>query len=144
MNAPPPPHNRSDPAGPAPDLVILNRDLFFGVRLGNTLRDAGYRVAFAPHTAAFLTHLRAPAPPRLGIVDLGAGPDWAAVADFTADLGAATPILVFGPHKDIAGFRAAKAAGVARVVSNGEFHRDVLGLVARYVLPANTGPCPST
>ena len=135
MTVPPRSPDEQPAAGDLPpDLVILNRDLFFGVRLGNALRDAGYRVAFASTTDAFLARLRGRVPPRLGVVDLGAGPDWDAVAAFTADPAAVTPILVFGPHKDVAGFRAAKAAGVARVVANGEFHRDVLGYVARYAL----------
>ncbi len=120
------------PAANAPEIVVFNRDLFFGVRIGNALRDAGFRVTFRPATAAFAAYLRSADPPAaLGLIDLGAGPDWAEIAALTAAL-AATPILVFGPHKDVDGFRAAKAAGITRIVSNGDFHRDMLGLVRRY------------
>jgi len=117
---------------PSPEIVVLNRDLFFGVRIGNALRDAGYRVTFRPATAPFIAHLRATDPPAaLGLIDLGADPDWSEIAHVTRDM-PAIPILVFGPHKDVDGFRAAKAAGITRIVSNGDFHRDMLGLVRRY------------
>ncbi|MDF3015147.1 MAG: hypothetical protein K0R44_372, partial [Thermomicrobiales bacterium] len=42
------------------------------------------------------------------------------------------PTLAFGPHVDIEGRRAAKAAGVTRIVSNGQFHTDTVGLIERY------------
>ena len=45
------------------------------------------------------------------------------------------PILAFGPHKDVEGFRSAKAAGVTRVVANGEFSRSLPDLVRRYATP---------
>jgi methylmalonyl-CoA mutase cobalamin-binding subunit len=116
----------------APEIVVLNRDLFFGVRIGNALRDAGYAVTFRPATAAFAAAVRAAEPAAaLGLIDLGADPDWSEIARLTQEV-PSTPILVFGPHKDVDGFRAAKAAGITRIVSNGEFHRDMLGLVRRY------------
>ena len=114
-------------------VVVLNRDLFFGVRIADLLRAAGYVVAFAPTTARLLDHLRAADPaPVLGVIDLGAGPDWGLLRPLLADPACPVPILAVGPHKDVAAMRAAKAAGVTRLVSNGEFHRDLLGLVARY------------
>ena len=123
------------PDANAPEIVVLNRDLFFGVRIGNALRDAGFRVTFRPSTAPFVAYLRAADPPAaLGVIDLGAGPDWDEIATVTGE-SAPSPILVFGPHKDVDGFRAAKAAGITRIVSNGEFHRDMLGLVRRYARP---------
>jgi hypothetical protein len=117
------------------EIVVLNRDLFFGVRIGNLLRGLGYRVSFLPATAPFVARLRAAEPPAvLGIVDMGAGVDWDAIAAVTGGDGVATPILVFGSHLDVEGRRAAKAAGSRRVVSNGDFHRDMVALVERYAL----------
>ncbi len=50
-------HTSAMDTAPAPaalsEIVVLNRDLFFGVRIGNTLRDAGYQVTFRPATAPF-------------------------------------------------------------------------------------------
>lgn len=113
-------------------VLILNRDLFFGVRLGNLLKAAGYHVTFAPDTARFLERLAEGDPPVLGVIDMGAGVDWAALAAWIESSGQPTPVLAFGPHKDVASFRAAKAAGVTRVISNGDFHRDTLAVVRRY------------
>jgi hypothetical protein len=115
------------------EIVVLNRDLFFGVKIGNTLRALGYRVSFVSTTEAFIEHLTSSAEaPVLGVIDMGAGVDWEAIAALT---GAETPLLVFGSHLDVVGRRAAKAAGVTRVVSNGDFHRDMVALVRRYARP---------
>jgi methylmalonyl-CoA mutase cobalamin-binding subunit len=131
MDTPPPPTALTKHDA-TPEIVVLNRDLFFGVRIGNALRDAGYTVTFRPATAAFAAAVRAAEPPAaLGLIDLGADPDWAEIAQLAQEV-PSTPILVFGPHKDVEGFRAAKAAGITRIVSNGDFHRDMLGLVRRY------------
>ncbi len=114
------------------EIVVLNRDLFFGVKIGNTLRGLGYQVAFVPATEAFVARLRTEgAAPVLGVIDMGAGVDWEAVRMVTGE-NATTPVLVFGSHLDVEGLRAAKAAGVRRVVSNGDFHRDMVALVRRY------------
>ena len=120
----------------APDhgeVVLLNRDLFFGVRVTNTLRGLGYRVTVCKATEAFGDRLRTAKPaPVLGILDLSAVGDWDVVRDLTADPSVETPFLLFGAHKDVEGLRTAKAAGVDRVVSNGEFHRNMVELVRRY------------
>ncbi len=132
-------HEAADKPSSRGAIVVLNRDLFVGVRLGNTLRGLGYAVEFAKETAAFAQRIRAGHPaPILGIVDLGAGVDWEIVRGLTSNPTVATPLLVFGPHMDVDGLRAAKAAGVRRVVSNGEFHRDMVGLVRRYASPPPT------
>jgi hypothetical protein len=123
------------------EIVVLNRDLFFGVRIGNVLRGLGYRVSFVAATEAFVARLRSAEPPAaLGIVDMGAGVDWGAIAAATGGDGVVTPILVFGSHLDVEGRRAAKAAGARRVVSNGDFHRDMVALVERYALRAGARP----
>jgi hypothetical protein len=117
-------------------IVVLNRDLFFGVKIGNTLRALGYRVAFVKTTAEFVAALdREESPVVLGLMDMNAGVDWSAVVALTAT-GGHVPILAFGSHLDVEGRRAAKAAGVTRVLSNGDFHRDMVALVRRYARPA--------
>jgi DNA-binding NarL/FixJ family response regulator len=121
-----------DQRGDMGEIVVLNRDLFFGVKIGNILRGLGYQVTFVPATGVFVERLRAEGTaPVLGIIDMGAGVDWEAVATVTGE-DARTPVLVFGSHLDVEGLRAAKAAGVRRVVSNGDFHRDMVALVRRY------------
>lgn len=112
-------------------IVVLNRDLFFGVRIANALRARGYRVEIAPTPQRFAELVREIAP-ALGIIDMAAVPDWTPLKEIASEPGIATPLLAFGPHKDITAFRSAKEAGIHRVVSNGDFHRDMLGLVQRY------------
>lgn len=117
-------------------IALLNRDLFFGVRIANTLRSQGYEVAVVPSADRLGAMVRETDPtPLLAIIDMAAVTDWTPVQTLASEPGRATPLLAFGPHKDVAAFRAAKAAGVDRVVSNGDFHRDMLGLVARYARP---------
>jgi PleD family two-component response regulator len=112
-------------------VVVLNRDLFFGVRIANALRARGYRVEIAPTPQRFAELLRE-IDPVLGIIDMAAVPDWKPLKEMASEPEIATPLLAFGPHKDIAAFRSAKEAGIDRVVSKGDFHRDMLGLVERY------------
>jgi hypothetical protein len=128
-----------DPIEPAPastslpTIFVLNRDLFFGVRIGNLLKSADYDPRFAKTTAELVDLLRtAISQPVLIIVDIGAGPDWDQISSLTTVDTARIPILAFGPHKDVDALRAAKAAGVARVVANSEFHRNALALIQRY------------
>ena len=124
----------------AGQIIVLNRDLMFGVRIGNTLRGLGYTVSFAADTPGFIKVVRSADPPAvLGIIDMNAGVDWTAIQGLVHDEATATPVLVFGPHLDIEGRRAAKSAGVTRLVTNGEFHRDLVGLVRRYALSMPPG-----
>jgi len=114
-------------------IVVLNVDLMFGARIRNGVQALGYRVSFVRDTERFAAALRGSQPPPvLGIVDMNTAVDWAIIRELTADPARATPLLAFGPHVDAAGRRAAKAAGVDRIVANGEFHRSMLDLVQRY------------
>jgi hypothetical protein len=123
----------SVPTNERGEIVVLNRDLFFGVKIGNILRSLGYLVAFVPATEPFVARLREGGRGIvLGIIDMGTDVEWSAIANLTGADGPGTPILAFGSHLDIDGRRAAKAAGVTRVLSNGDFHRDMVALVERY------------
>ena len=126
-------------------IAVLNRDLMFGVRIGNTLRSLGYEVRFARDTETFAGLLQTTRPaPTLGVIDMNAPVDWALVRALVDDPETATPLLAFGPHTDAEGRRAAKAAGVQRLVSNGEFHRGMVALVRRYARPVSSDSTPSS
>jgi hypothetical protein len=111
-------------------IVALNRDVFFGVRLKQLGAALGYAVDLVPDAAGFVQALRHP-DVALGIIDINAAPDWALIGDNSGP-GNRPPILAFGPHLDVDGLRAAKEAGVTRVVSNGQFHRGAADLITRY------------
>lgn len=120
-------------SSPRGSVAVLNRDLFFGVRIANTLRAHGYLVEIAPSVDRLAALLQAAEPtPLLAIIDMAAVTDWSTIDSLAHEPTRSTPLLAFGPHKDVASFRAAKDAGVDRVVSNGDFHRDMLALVERY------------
>jgi len=116
-------------------IVVLNRDLFFGVKIGNQLKTLGYDVVFAKESDGFAERVRDLPKPILGLIDMNAGVDWNVAKSLMGGDGPCVPVLAFGSHLDIEGRRAAKAAGVTRVLSNGDFHRDMVTLVKRYAIP---------
>lgn len=111
-------------------VAVLSKDLFFGMRIRTSLRQLGYAVAIAQDVPAFSRHLsNGDQRACLGIVDFNYPVEWDAVSGV---MGLGVPILAFGPHKDVDGFRAARKAGVTRVVANGEFSRSLPDLALRY------------
>ncbi len=119
-------------------IVVLNRDLFFGVRIGNLLKADGFAANFVKSTTELVETLtQANVEPVLVLVDIGAVPDWELLNSAFSEDRPLPPILAFGPHKDVDGLRAAKLAGVTRVVSNSEFHRNALELIRRYANHVN-------
>jgi hypothetical protein len=124
----------SEPVAGAKTLaVVLNKDLLFGSRIRDALVGLGLESRFVPDTEQFVTALATEGPGiAIGIVDMNGTIDWrrlSAVLTATAD---APPTLAFGPHVDVENRRAAKAAGVTRTVSNGQFHSDMRALIDRY------------
>jgi len=121
-----------------PVIVGLVTNVMLAVRVKQLATELGFDLRIVPDASAFaneLTHENV----ALGIVDINARPDWQVISAAleSADL---PPILAVGPHMDADGLRAAKAAGVTRVVSNGTFHRDGASLIDRYVVfPSGDG-----
>ena len=111
-------------------IAVLSRDLFFGMRIRTTVSRLGYRVLISQQPEDLLAHVREhPDAIALVLVDFNQPIGWAALAPLQS---MHLPVVAFGSHTDVEGFRAAKAAGVARVISNGEFSRSLPDLVARY------------
>lgn len=111
-------------------VAVLSKDLFFGMRIRTSLRQLGYVVAIAQDAPTFSRHLEnGDQQACLGIVDFNHAMDWEALGDVMRP---GVPILAFGPHKDVEGFRAARKAGVTRVVANGEFSRSLPDLALKY------------
>jgi hypothetical protein len=123
----------SDAGGP---ILLLIPDVFFAVTVRNAVRRTGYE----PHIVKTTDDLVVAAGEQraaLAVIDLSAvrsEPEWGDISDLVAD---DLPVLVFGSHKDVDGLRAAKAAGVTRVVSNGQFHREMVDLIQRYALASS-------
>lgn len=119
------------PDSPAPAggrIVALSRDVFFGMRVRTVVRQIGYDLVLAKTEAEALDAVDA-AKTLLLLVDFNQPVAW---RELTTALHGDTPVLAFGSHTDVDGFRAAKDAGVSRVVSNGEFSRRLPELIAQY------------
>ncbi len=136
MTTPPSPEpGTADTGSPAASgsrglILVMSGDVFFGMRIRTSLRPLGYDVGIHGDADAFSSALLVEEPRvALGLIDFNRPVDWSALADA---LGGPVPIIAFGPHKDVAGFRAAREAGVTRVVANGEFSRSLPQLVERY------------
>jgi hypothetical protein len=115
-----------------PVALVLNRDLLFGSRIRQALGQAGLDARFVPDTDRFVAACEElGGSTALAIIDMNGPVDWERVKEITAG-SSGVPVLAFGPHVDVEGRRAAKAAGVTRIVSNGQFHTEMPGLIARY------------
>lgn len=109
-------------------VVILSRDLFFGMRIRGVLRQLGFVSVLTNTEAEYVTALAGESSAALAVVDFNQPIDWEIVTSVTG----APPVIAFGAHTDVDGFRAAKAAGVSRTVSNGEFDRSFPALIEKY------------
>jgi hypothetical protein len=123
------------PTGEGANLaIVLNRDLLFGSRIRSALAGLGLESRFVATAEEFVSALsKEPKSVAIGIIDMNGAISWDVIreAGSRGDVGR-VPTLAFGPHVDIEGRRAAKAAGVTRIVSNGQFHSDTAGLIERY------------
>ncbi len=132
-----PPERASDDgtsAGERSLAVVLNRDLMFGSRIRGALGVLGLEVAICSRYGAFLAAAERPTDGSvaIGILDMNGAIDWEALSEALSELADAPPTLAFGPHVDVENRRAAKAAGVTRIVSNGQFHSEMATLIDRY------------
>jgi hypothetical protein len=114
--------------------VVLNRDLLFGSRIRSALKSLGLEARFVATTEQFVDALHEqPSSVAIGIVDMNGVVSWDVIREeLSRPNGDGVPTLGFGPHVDSENRRAAKAAGMTRIVSNGQFHSDMVGLIERY------------
>lgn len=110
-----------------PGIVsALSRDVFFGMRIRTVLQQLGYEMNLCKTEAELVD---ATPGAVLVLVDFNLPVDWPALESILAG---EVPIIAFGAHTNVDGFRAAKSAGVTRVVSNGEFSRRLPALLTQY------------
>jgi DNA-binding response OmpR family regulator len=113
-------------------ILALEKDLFFSVKMRDTLRHHAMEVTTVRTLAAFEQRLAASADerPQLVIINTAtAGVDWEAAirAARAHDL----PVLAFGSHMDLEARARAMQAGAQRVVANSKFTTDMPGLINR-------------
>ena len=116
----------------ATQILALEKDLFFSVKMRDTLRHHGMEVTIVRTFPAFVQRLAATGEekPALVIVDTATtGVDWeAAIRQARKHR---FPVLAFGSHMDLEARARALQAGAQRVVANSKFTSDMPGLVQR-------------
>jgi DNA-binding response OmpR family regulator len=116
-------------------ILALEKDLFFAVKMRDTLRHHDMEVKTARTLQAFEQGLKAQGAekPALVIVNIATqGVDWEAAIRQARQAG--YPVLAFGSHMDLEARAKALAAGAQRVVANSKFASDMPGLVKRMML----------
>lgn len=125
--------NQENPASGT--VVVLIRDLFFSVKVKNELANAGYEPVLVKREPELLSTVES-IEPALVLIDLGARPDWSALKPLLD--AESSPVLAFGPHKDVDSRREAQEAGVDRVVTNQQLHKGLREYVERYARGASS------
>ncbi|GAC1565451.1 MAG: hypothetical protein NVS3B14_03180 [Ktedonobacteraceae bacterium] len=113
-------------------ILALEKDLFFAVKMRDTLRHHGMEVKTVRTLAAFEQGLTADnaEKPALVIVNIATtGVEWEAAIRLARAAG--YPVLAFGSHMDLEARARALQAGAQRVVANSKFTSDLPGLVKR-------------
>ena len=110
-------------------VLLLERDLFFSVKIRDTLRHLNYETVTARNEEDFARKLAASAP-KLAIVNIAtAGVAWERV--IAQARAADVPVLAFGPHVDLEAQQQARLTGANRVVSNSKLAKDLPAIVGR-------------
>ena len=110
-------------------VLALEKDLFFSVKMRDTLRHHDIEVTTTRNLVAFAQHL-ATSDVKLVIVNTATvGIDWEAAIRAARAL--KLPVLAFGSHMDLEARAKALQAGAQRVVANSKFTSDMPGLVKR-------------
>ena len=110
-------------------VLLLERDLFFSVKIRDTLRHLNYETVTARNEEDFARKLIASVP-KLAIVNIAtAGVAWEQV--IAQARAADVLVLAFGPHVDLEAQQQARQAGANRVVSNSKLAKDLPAIVER-------------
>lgn len=110
-------------------MLLLDTDLFFAVKVEDTLKHAGFTTRVVKTEDAFARAL-ADTRPDIAMVNTAArGVDFRrAIAVARA---AGVPVIAFGSHVDLATQEAAREAGASRVIANSRVASDLVGVVER-------------
>lgn len=120
-------------------VLALEKDLFFAVKIKDTLKHHDIDVKTVRTLAAFEQALSSQEKPALTIVNISIqGVDWEAA--IRAARTAGLPVLAFGSHMDLDARARAIEAGAHRVVANSKFSSDMPGLVNRTISSSLSSP----
>ena len=120
-------------------VLLLDSDLFFVVKVTETLARAGYTVRQVRTVGAFAAALGEAGAERpvVALTNLAArGVD--ALAAIARAGATGVPVVAYGPHVDTAGQAAARQAGATSVISNAKLASDLPGVLVRALRRART------
>jgi DNA-binding response OmpR family regulator len=114
----------------APYILALEKDLFFSVKMRDTMHHHGIEVKVVRTLPAFEQGLAATGgeKPVLVIINIAASSiDWqTAILQARAN---GYPVLAFGSHMDLEARAKALEAGAQKVVANSKFTSDMANLI---------------
>ncbi len=113
-------------------ILVLEKDLFFSVKIRDTLHHHDMEVSTARNLATFTQKLTTSEPEKPALVIINTaiqGVDWEAAIRQARTLG--YPVLAFGSHVDVETRARALQAGAQRAVANSKFTREMPALVKR-------------
>jgi len=113
-------------------ILALEKDLFFSVKMRDTLRHYDMEVKTVRNLSAFEESLTAKDKEELALVIVNiatTGVDWETAIRKARTAG--LKVLAFGSHMDLEARSKALEAGAQRVVANSKFTSDMPGLVQR-------------
>ena len=113
-------------------ILALEKDLFFSVKMRDTLRHYDMEVKTVRSLSAFEESLTAEDEEELALVIVNIatiGVDWETAIRKARTAG--LKVLAFGSHMDLEARSKALEAGAQRVVANSKFTSDMPGLVQR-------------
>ncbi|QBD82464.1 response regulator [Ktedonosporobacter rubrisoli] len=129
----------------ATPILALEKDLFFAVRIRDTLQRHDMEVTTVRTLEALEQRLASTqeAPPALTIINIAIkGVDWeAAIRSARAHN---VPVLAFGSHMDLEARAKALQAGAKKVIANSKFSSDMPGLVRRILTEPLSSPASET
>lgn len=109
--------------------LLLDTDLFFSVKVTDTLKHIGYTTRTLRRVEDLATELAA-GHTTLALVNTGArGVDWR--RGITTAVAAHVPVVAFGSHVDLATQQEARDLGATSVIANSKLAADLPGVVAR-------------
>lgn len=122
-------------------ILALEKDLFFAVKIRDTLRHHEMQAQTARNLAAFEQGLAISGEERPALVIVNTailGVDWEEAIRRARANG--YPVLAFGSHMDLDARARALQAGAQRVVANSKFASDMPGLVRRMLSEPISAP----
>jgi DNA-binding NtrC family response regulator len=118
----------------------LDSDLFFVVKVTDTLKHAGYTTHAVRNEHDFAQALQTRRPAVALVNTATRGVDYARA--LAAAREAAVPSVAYGPHVDLDTQAAARAAGATVVVTNSRLAGDLPGIVTRALRRAEESAPP--